>query len=65
LEIDKNSNDPRSYRLSSEKLLATGFLPKRSVEMAINELIKLYKENLDSFGESNFNVKWLKKNQFN
>ena len=65
LNIEKKYNDPRSYRLSSDKLLETGFKPKRNVEMAINELITLYTNNLDAFNDSNFNVKWLKKNQFN
>ena len=62
--IVKKSNDPRSYRLSSEKLLRTGFKPKKTVEMAINELILLYENNLETFDDSNFNVKWLKNNNF-
>src|SRR4051812_43585297 len=33
------SNDPRSYRVNSDKLLATGFRPKKSVEDAIREII--------------------------
>jgi nucleoside-diphosphate-sugar epimerase len=33
------SNDPRSYRLSSKKLLNTGFKPCHSVDDAIRELI--------------------------
>ena len=33
------SNDPRSYRVNSDKLLATGFKPKKSVEDAIKEMI--------------------------
>jgi nucleoside-diphosphate-sugar epimerase len=65
LNVDEKSNDPRSYRLSSDKLLKTGFKPKRNVEMAINELIVLYANNLDAFNDSNLNVTWLKKNQFN
>lgn len=31
-------SDPRSYRMNSDKLLATGFKPKRSVSMAIAEI---------------------------
>jgi len=65
LNVDEKSNDPRSYRLSSDKLLKTGFKPKGNVEMAINELIVLYANNLDAFNDSNLNVTWLKKNQFN
>lgn len=34
----KPSVDPRSYRLNSEKFMATGFRPKRTVKMAIAEM---------------------------
>ena len=33
--------------------------------MAINELINLYVNNLDSFNDTNLNVAWLKKNKIN
>lgn len=33
------SNDPRSYRQDSTKLIDTGFEPKRSVEIAIQEIL--------------------------
>ncbi|MDP3746753.1 MAG: SDR family oxidoreductase [Phenylobacterium sp.] len=33
------SNDPRSYRVNSDKLLATGFRPKKTVEDAIKEIV--------------------------
>ena len=36
------SNDPRSYRLNSDKLLATGFKPKYNVEYAIKEIISSF-----------------------
>lgn len=36
------SNDPRSYRQSSKKLLATGFSPAKSVSDAINELAEAF-----------------------
>lgn len=42
----KPSNDPRSYRLNSDKLMATGFRPKRTVKMAISEMQKKYQEGL-------------------
>lgn len=61
VEIIKNSNDPRSYRLSSEKLLNTGYKPKKNVKKGIEELYELYIKNLNSFDESNYNVAWLKK----
>ena len=37
--IITDSNDPRSYRINSDKLIATGFSPSKNVEMAVNELI--------------------------
>lgn len=47
------SNDPRSYRLSSKKLLDTGFEPKYGVETAIDEVIELFEngqlENKDIY----------------
>ena len=37
------SNDPRSYRQDSSKLLATGFTPKYTVRDAIEEIVADYK----------------------
>jgi len=37
------SNDPRSYRLNSEKLLSTGFTPRFKVVDAIKEIIEAYR----------------------
>ena len=39
----KPSNDPRSYRVNSDRLLATGFSPKKNVDTAIEELIAKYR----------------------
>ncbi len=36
------SNDPRSYRVNSDKLLATGFTPRKSVQTAIREIVAAY-----------------------
>ena len=54
------SNDPRSYRQSSKKLLKTGFKPKYNVDYAIEEIIQKYssKKKID---ENCFTVKWMKK----
>jgi len=40
--IEHSSTDPRSYRINSDKLLATGFKPKKRVIDAIEELVTLY-----------------------
>ena len=37
------SNDPRSYRVNSDKLLATGFQPTKTVENAIDEICGAYR----------------------
>ena len=37
------SNDPRSYRINSDKLLATGFKPRKTVSNAIDELVGKYR----------------------
>ena len=36
------SNDPRSYRLNSDKLLATGFNPRFNVEYAMKEIVDAF-----------------------
>ena len=51
------SNDPRSYRLCSDKLLATGFEPKFTVEDAIVELKQLWEARAFSDSELNYNIK--------
>src|SRR5207244_4056379 len=38
----QGSNDPRSYHLCSDRLLATGFSPKKNVRTAIGELAAAY-----------------------
>ena len=42
IKIIKNTNDPRSYRQDSSKLLKTGFKPKFGVDYAIDELIEKF-----------------------
>lgn len=53
------SNDPRSYRVNSDKLLATGYKPKKSVEHAVVEIIDKYRSG-DLKDENHFyNLKWM------
>ena len=56
------SNDPRSYRLDSSKLIKTGFKKNFSVEMGINELIEKYNSGDIVENDSNYTVKWMKMN---
>jgi nucleoside-diphosphate-sugar epimerase len=55
------SNDPRSYRLSSKKLLATGFAPKFTVEDGILDVIAAYRDGRLKDNESCYNIKAMKK----
>ena len=56
----KSSNDPRSYRLDSSKLLRTGFKPVYSIDDAISEIILNFKQ-IDKNQKKSFTVKWMKK----
>jgi nucleoside-diphosphate-sugar epimerase len=42
IAVKPDSSDPRSYRLNSDRLLATGFVPKKNVAIAIAELAAAY-----------------------
>jgi nucleoside-diphosphate-sugar epimerase len=54
-----SSNDPRSYRVNSDKILATGFKPKKTVEDAIKEIIQKYKNNELKDEDHFYNLKWM------
>ena len=58
------SNDPRSYRVNSDRLLATGFKPKKKVENAIIEIIEKYNSGVLKDDENFYNLKWMQSNQF-
>ena len=58
--VVSESNDPRSYRLSSEKLSASGFVPKYSVDDAIDELIVAYRAGAVKIEDRWFNIKTMK-----
>ena len=54
------SNDPRSYRLSSDRLCATGFRPRKNVAVAIAELAAAYRDGRLTDRPNWHNVKWMK-----
>jgi nucleoside-diphosphate-sugar epimerase len=58
------SNDPRSYRVNSDKLLATGFSPKKSVEKAILELCEKQNQGALKNEERFHNLKWMQATVF-
>jgi nucleoside-diphosphate-sugar epimerase len=53
------SNDPRSYRQDSSKLLATGFQPSHCVADAISEIAEAFQQNALPDDESCYTVKWM------
>ncbi len=53
------SHDPRSYRLNSDRLLATGFRPKKCVEDAIKEIVGLYREGALKAEDRFYNIRWM------
>lgn len=53
------SNDPRSYRVNSDKLLATGFKPKKNVKMAIDEIVEAYQAGKLEDTERWYNLNWM------
>lgn len=55
------SNDPRSYRVNSDKLLATGFKPLKSVDDAIREIIEKFRSGILKDEDRFHNLKWMQK----
>ncbi len=55
------SNDPRSYRLSSKKLQATGFAPRFCVEDAIREIAGAFREGRLQDEERWYNIRSMQK----
>ena len=59
--IVTESNDIRSYRVNSDKLLATGFKPKKKVEDAILEIIDKFNKKIVKEEDRFHNLKWMQK----
>lgn len=56
------SNDPRSYRVNSDRILAAGFKPEKTVNDAITEVIAAYQRR-DLMDEDRwYNLKWMQRN---
>jgi len=51
------SDDPRSYRLNSDKLLKTGFKPKWNVDKGIDDVIKVYQAGKLEVEDRYYNMK--------
>ena len=61
--IVTESNDPRSYRLNSDKLLQTGFKQVGGVEMGIQDVINAYNMGKIKNEDNCYNIKAMKKIQ--
>ena len=57
------SSDPRSYRVNSDKVLATGFTPKKGVMDAISEIVEKYNSGILKDEEKFYNLKWMQTNE--
>ncbi len=55
------SNDPRSYRVNSDRLLATGFRPTHTVEDAIKEIVGMYRQGALKDEDHFHNLKWMQR----
>lgn len=55
----KESNDPRSYRVNSDRLLATGFRPKKNVGMAIAEVADKFRNGVLKDEDRCYNLRWM------
>lgn len=61
INVIKDKNDPRSYRLNSDKIQKIGFKYYKSYLDAIYELCEEYKKKNLNNNKKNFSLKWLKK----
>ncbi|NQU38486.1 MAG: SDR family oxidoreductase [Lentisphaerae bacterium] len=59
--VVSESNDPRSYRLSSQKLLATGYSPQYCVADAMKEIAQAYRAGELTDTDGCYNIRTMKK----
>ncbi|WP_288902792.1 SDR family oxidoreductase [uncultured Sneathiella sp.] len=53
------SNDPRSYRVNSDRILAAGFTPEKTVNDAITEVIASYQRRDLRDEDRWYNLRWM------
>ena len=58
----KPSNDPRSYKQESSKLLKTGFIPNKTISNAIDEIVNAHDEGRLVDKDQWHTVRWMKLN---
>ena len=59
--IVTESNDPRSYRQDSKKLIETGFEQYYGINEAIDEVVAKFESGEITDSSQNYTVKWMKK----
>ena len=57
----QKSNDPRSYRLNSEKILKAGYSFKKNIIDGIKEIKLNYEKGLIKNEKKNYSINWIKK----
>ena len=62
--VIKPSNDPRSYRIDSSKLLNLGYKPKKNVSKAIEELINAFNAKRLVDEDICYNLRWMQQKVF-
>ncbi|MDY7577025.1 SDR family oxidoreductase [Herbaspirillum sp. RTI4] len=58
--VVSESNDPRSYRQNSDKLLATGFVQGHTVNDAIDDIIAMHRSGAIKESDQCYTVRWMK-----
>jgi nucleoside-diphosphate-sugar epimerase len=58
------SNDPRSYFVCSDKLLAAGFTPRKTVQIAIREMAAAFRDGRLKDEPISYNVHWMRQHNF-
>ena len=61
---NQESNDPRSYRLCSDKILEMGFKPQKTVMDAISEISEAWEKGIITNKPEWHTVSWMQKNNF-
>jgi nucleoside-diphosphate-sugar epimerase len=56
-----DSNDLRSYRVNSDKLLAAGFRPKKTVDDAIREIVDKFRLGQLKDEDRFYNLRWMQR----
>lgn len=55
------SNDPRSYRVNSDKLLKAGFAPKKTVADAVREIVVKFQRGELKNEDRHHNLRWMQR----